>query len=259
MYSQVLISWAYAVEIAALTAEDPATSQTNAQDPDAPLPPSSEPTNRTPEQLASDIERTLSARDASVARTAEIIQKADSLRTAVTLARASITSCKAELVARTRALEKARNGLSARQQKALDDLAKASKMSTYRWNHAHALTVQHGPGPRRAAARPGEPVSVRASACGDHPPARGLPPPHHLLHRLVVLLPPCPVPGHPPVNPVAEREQAGEHAWPDALPSAGERVAAAPAAAVCQDAVAAAGEGGSGSVYCVCGGSGAGG
>lgn len=132
-------------EIAALTTEDPAllTDDTQAIPPS--LSPDAEPSehpDRTPQQLAFDIDGALAERDASAARTAEIIRKADALRTSVTHARASIAIRKAELAARARALEKARNGLAARQQKALDDLAKASKMNTYRWNHAHALTVQ---------------------------------------------------------------------------------------------------------------------
>lgn len=131
-------------QIAALTTEDPAAPSDDAQDTStSPSPsPAAEPTDRTPQQLALDLEHTLSERDASLARTASIIRKADTLRLSVTHARASITARKAALESRQRALEKARNGLAARQQKVLDDHAKASKMSTYRWNHAHALTVQ---------------------------------------------------------------------------------------------------------------------
>ncbi|OBT89782.1 hypothetical protein VE02_01386 [Pseudogymnoascus sp. 03VT05] len=130
-------------EIAALTTEDP-SSPTDEEEEHTYIPPSTEPPtdDRTPEQLALALSLTLSERDASAARTAEIILKADTLRLSLTHARASIAARKAELAARQRALEKARNGLAARQQRALDDLAKASKMSTYRWNHAHALTVQ---------------------------------------------------------------------------------------------------------------------
>lgn len=134
-------------EIEALASEDPAASPTDEEDTlpshfTSPTSPTESTDDRTPQQLAFDISRTLSSRDASLARTAEIILKADALRLSVIRARASIAARKADLAARTRALEKARNGLAARQQKVLDDLAKASKMSTYRWNHAHALTVQ---------------------------------------------------------------------------------------------------------------------
>lgn len=134
-------------EIEALTSEDPTASPTDEEDTSIPpftesTSPTSPPDDRTPQQLAYDISLTLSSRDATLARTAEIILKADALRLSVTRARASIAARKADLAARARALEKARNGLAARQQKVLDDLAKASKMSTYRWNHAHALTVQ---------------------------------------------------------------------------------------------------------------------
>ncbi|KFY87149.1 hypothetical protein V500_07146, partial [Pseudogymnoascus sp. VKM F-4518 (FW-2643)] len=134
-------------EIEALTTEDPTASLTDEEDTSIPpftesTSPTSPPDDRTPQQLAYDISLTLSTRDATLARTAEIILKADALRLSVTRARASIAARKADLAARQRALEKARNGLAARQQKVLDDLAKASKMSTYRWNHAHALTVQ---------------------------------------------------------------------------------------------------------------------
>ncbi|OBT70143.1 hypothetical protein VE03_00633 [Pseudogymnoascus sp. 23342-1-I1] len=128
-------------EIAALTTEDPTASSNDAQDTSTSTP-ASPPAERTPQQLALDLEHTLSERDASLSRTASIIRKADALRLSITHARASITARKAALEARQRALEKARNGLAARQQKVLDDHAKASKMSTYRWNHAHALTVQ---------------------------------------------------------------------------------------------------------------------
>ncbi|OBT93179.1 hypothetical protein VE01_09199 [Pseudogymnoascus verrucosus] len=131
-------------KIAALTTEDPSSSSPSEGKEHTYNPPSTEPPtdDRTPEQLALALSVTLSERDASAARTAEIILKADTLRLSLTHARASIAARKAALAARQRALEKARNGLAARQQRALDDLAKASKMSTYRWNHAHALTVQ---------------------------------------------------------------------------------------------------------------------
>ncbi|ELR05324.1 hypothetical protein GMDG_07307 [Pseudogymnoascus destructans 20631-21] len=133
-------------EIAALTTEDPTSSTPSHEEEHTYIPPSTEPSSptddRTPEQLALALSLTLSERDASAARTAEIILKADTLRLSLTHARASIAARKAALAARQRALEKARNGLAARQQRALDDLAKASKMSTYRWNQAHALTVQ---------------------------------------------------------------------------------------------------------------------
>ncbi|OBT44650.1 hypothetical protein VE00_04376 [Pseudogymnoascus sp. WSF 3629] len=133
-------------KIEALTTEDPVSSPADAndaEDPHTPPSTSTPPTNdHTPEQLALSISHALSERDASAERTAEIILKADTLRLSLAHARASITARKSALAARQRALEKARNGLAARQQRALDDLAKASKMSTYRWNHAHALTVQ---------------------------------------------------------------------------------------------------------------------
>ncbi|OBT49727.1 hypothetical protein VE04_09554, partial [Pseudogymnoascus sp. 24MN13] len=130
----------WTAKFTATSASAPAAANSPSSAP--PTPETNSTNDRTPEQLALALSVTPAERDAFAARTAEIILKADTLRLSLTHARASIAARKAALAARQRALEKARNGLATRQQRALDDLTTASKMSTYRWNHAHALTVQ---------------------------------------------------------------------------------------------------------------------
>ncbi|KFY61357.1 hypothetical protein V497_02992, partial [Pseudogymnoascus sp. VKM F-4516 (FW-969)] len=138
-------------------------------------------------------------------------------------------------------------------------------MSTYRWNHAHALTVQaraylcyqateiyglQRPRPRSAPPRASKPVPLRPPPRRDHPPARRLPPPNHLLHLLVIHGPPRPVPRlDAPLHALTERKPPHEHARPHALPAADESESAAPETVVCQGPAAEAGEGGSGGLY----------
>jgi flagellin-like hook-associated protein FlgL len=89
-----------------------------------------------------DIDQTLAERGSAVDRTQQIIEKADELRASIEKARADIAKKKAKIASHKKELEKAENGLDARQKKQLEEVDKSTKMATYRWNHCHALTVQ---------------------------------------------------------------------------------------------------------------------
>jgi hypothetical protein len=102
--------------------------------------PSTETTQRSSTRC--DVDKLIAERDASVDRTAQIIAQADELRAKVDEARADIAQRKAILAQRKSSLAIARDGLEAKRTKQLEDIERATKMSLYKWNQKHVMTIQ---------------------------------------------------------------------------------------------------------------------